>query len=94
LSFLSLFRLDQVRHHLLSPILAPDDFLCGLTFTTGFYKSGWDRSPKHRPANLYWIHDVHKAHSEFIKLDLNERQEWIKLKREEGKRNMEEVIKR
>jgi hypothetical protein len=74
--------------------LIPDDFLSGLTFTTGFYKSGWDRSPKHRPANLYWIQDVNDTYSEYIKLDVSERREWIKRKREEGKIKMEEVVKR
>ncbi|PKY22277.1 hypothetical protein RhiirB3_470796 [Rhizophagus irregularis] len=87
-------RLDQIRHHLQSPNLIPDDFLSGLTFTTGFYKSGWDRSPKHRPANLYWIQNVNDTYAEYIKLDVNGRREWIKRKREEGKIKMEEVVKR
>ncbi|CAI2186529.1 16149_t:CDS:2 [Funneliformis geosporum] len=87
-------RLDQVRHRLLSPNSIPDDMLCGLTFITGFYKSGWDRNPKHRPANLYLIQDVNKVYTEFTRLDVNGKKEWIKLKREEGKRKMEEVSKR
>ncbi|GBB83602.1 hypothetical protein RclHR1_01030017 [Rhizophagus clarus] len=89
-----IIRLDQIRSYLQSPNLIPDDFLGGLTFTTGFYKSGWDRSPKHRPANLYWIQNVEDTYAEYVKLNVNEKREWVKRKREEGKIKMEEVVKR
>ncbi|CAG8560622.1 355_t:CDS:2, partial [Scutellospora calospora] len=87
-------RLDQIRRDLLSKFSIPDDILCGLTYTTGFYKWGWDRSPKHRPANLYWREDVYRVYNEYIKLDLDERKSWLLNKRKEGRQRMEDVAQR
>lgn len=96
LSYLSTtnHRLDRIRRDLLSRNSIPDDILSGLTHTTSYYKWGWDRSPKNRPANLYWIEDVHKAYSEYIQLPVEARKAWLIAKRKEGHRRMEDVAKR
>ncbi|PKC13476.1 hypothetical protein RhiirA5_351548 [Rhizophagus irregularis] len=88
-------RLDQIRYHLFSQNSVPDDIdiVSGLTFITGSAGSGPEKI-KHRPSNLYWIQDVHKAYNEFNELSLKDRQDWIIKKREEGRSKMEEVIKR
>ncbi|CAG8467891.1 8404_t:CDS:2 [Acaulospora morrowiae] len=87
-------RLDQIRRDLLSQGSVPDDILCGLTHTTSYYKWGWDRSPKNRPANLYWIEDVHKAYLEYTKLSSEARKSWLAARRKEGHQKMEDVAKR
>ncbi|RHZ74131.1 hypothetical protein Glove_227g96 [Diversispora epigaea] len=87
-------RLDQIRRDLLSQNSIPDDILSGLTHTTSYYKWGWDRSPKNRPANLYWIEDVRKSYSEYIQLPVEARKAWLISKRKEGHRRMEDVAKR
>ncbi|CAG8531393.1 12812_t:CDS:2, partial [Racocetra fulgida] len=84
----------QVRRDLLSKYSIPDDILRGLTYTTGFYKWGWDQSPKNRPANLYWRDDVYRVYNEYIKLDPDERKDWLLNKRKEGRQRMEDVAQR
>ncbi|CAG8823134.1 21023_t:CDS:2, partial [Dentiscutata erythropus] len=78
-----LVRCYQIRRDLLSQNSIPDDILSGLTHTTSYYKWGWDRSPKNRPANLYWIEDVHKSYSEYIQLPIEARKAWLISKRKE-----------
>ncbi|CAG8515326.1 39518_t:CDS:2 [Gigaspora margarita] len=86
--------LNQIRRDLLSKFSIPDDILRGLTYTTGFYKWGWDQSPKNRPANLYWKDDVYRVYNEYLKLDPDERKDWLINKRKEGRQKMEDVAQR
>ncbi|CAG8725833.1 8803_t:CDS:2, partial [Racocetra persica] len=86
--------LNQIRRDLLSRYSIPDDILRGLTYTTGFYKWGWDQSPKNRPANLYWRDDVYQVYNEYLKLDPDERKDWLLNKRKEGRQKMEDVAQR
>ncbi|CAG8582447.1 1166_t:CDS:2, partial [Funneliformis mosseae] len=82
--------MDQVRNQIFSQdSTVPDDILCGLTFTTGLYKSGCDKSPKIQPSSLYWIQDVHEVYNEFNKLNVKERKEWIEQNREKGRQKNE-----
>ncbi|RIB25416.1 hypothetical protein C2G38_2165929 [Gigaspora rosea] len=51
-------------------------------------------SPKNRPANLYWKDDVYRVYNEYLKLDPDERKDWLINKRKEGRQKMEEVAQR